>query len=52
MVANGLSIMYLLLTGMSLIVMKSSENQQQYNDILKQFMEANKMLLLIFYLHL
>ena len=29
--------MYLLLTGMSLIVMKSSENQQQYNDILKQF---------------
>lgn len=36
-VANGLSIMYLLLTGMSLIVMKSSENQQQYNDILKQF---------------
>lgn len=36
-IANGLSIMYLLLTGMSLIVMKSSENQQQYNDILKQF---------------
>ena len=35
-IANGLSIIYLLLTCLSLTVMKSGHNQQQYRDLMKQ----------------
>lgn len=41
-IANGLSIIYLLLTCLSLSVMKSGQNQQQYNEIIKQIYGNNQ----------
>ena len=41
-IANGLSIIYLLLTCLSLLVMKSGQNQQQYKDIMKQMYGNNQ----------